>query len=105
MDIKYATRSKFLDSCEAAIRRHRARLDAGDVVEVHLVEEKPRYAGRVLVTIRPGDRAAFGTDWNRADPSRFPARIKAAANGLLNCCCQGRFEVSHLDGLLTIRSM
>ena len=102
MDIAYATRSQFLDACEAAIRGHRAELDTGGVVHVDLKEGG--YDGQVVVTIRPSDRAAFGTDWESTDPTRFPARIKAAATALLNCGCEGQFEVSHSDGSLTIRS-
>jgi hypothetical protein len=101
VDIAYSTRSQFLDACESAIRQHRAELDTGGTVSVGLGEGG--YNGRVIVTIRLGDRAAFGTDWERSDPTRFPARIKAAATALLNCGCKGRFEVSHADGSLAIR--
>lgn len=103
MDIAYATRSQFLDPCEAAIRGHRTELDAGGVVHVDLQEGG--YDGRVIVTIHPNDRTAFGTDWESTDPTRFPARIKAAATALLNCRCEGRFEVSHSDGSLRIRAV
>lgn len=101
--MRYPTRSKFLDSCETAIREHRAELNAGAPVHVDLREGG--YEGRVVVTIRPTDRDVFATDWDRGDPTRFPARIKAAAAALFNCHCQGRFEVSHADGSLTIRAL
>lgn len=39
------------------------------------------------------------------DATRFPARIKAAATALLNCGYEGRFDISHSDGLLTIRAV
>ena len=103
MDITYATRSQFLATCKAAIREHRAELAAGSVVHVDLQEGG--YDGRVLVTIRLNDRTAFGTDWESTDPTRFPARIKAAATALLHSGCEGRFEVSHSDGSLTIRTV
>jgi hypothetical protein len=103
VDIAYATRSQFLNACEAAICGHRAELDAGRVVDVDLGEGG--YNGRIVVTIRPNDRSFFGTDWESADPTRFPARIKAAATALLNCGCLGRYEVSHSDGSVTIRSV
>jgi hypothetical protein len=103
MDIAYATRSQFVDTCEAAIHGHRAELEAGGVVHVDLTEGG--YDGRVVVTIHPNDRASFGTDWESTDPTRFPARIKAAATALLNCGCEGRFEISHSDGSLAIRSV
>ena len=102
MDIPYATRSQFLDVCEIAIRRHRAELDAGGVVHVDL--KKGGYDGLIIVTIHLKNRT-FGTDWKNKDPTRFPARIKAAATALLNCGCKGRFEVAHSDGSLAIRAV
>jgi hypothetical protein len=104
LDIRYVTRrSQFLGPCEAAIRRHRAELDAGGIVSVNL--PPGGYDGRVIVTIRPNDCSDFGTDWEHPDPTRFPARIKAAATALRNCGCEGRYEVSHSDGSLTIRAV
>lgn len=103
MHIAYSTRSQFLDSCESAIRVHRADLDGGSTVYIDLGEGG--YDGRVAVTIRQIDRASFGTDWTSSDPTRFPARIKAAATALLNCGCEGTFEVSHADGSLAVRAV
>ncbi len=103
MDIAYSTRSQFLDACEAAFRGQRAHLDAGGTVHIDLGDGG--YDGRVAVTIRQSDRASFGTDWANSDPSRFPARIKAAATALLNCGCEGTFEVSHADGSLAVRAV
>lgn len=101
MDITFPIRSRFLDACEDTIRRGLAELEAGGTVRVDL--DKGGYAGRVLVTIRPDDTASFGTNWKGADPTRFPARIKAAAMALLKCGCVGPFEVTHADGVLEIR--
>lgn len=103
MDIEYATRSRFLDACESAIRSNRADLDGGGTVDIDLGEGG--YDGRVAVTIRQGDRVSFGTDWTSTDPTRFPARIKAAATALLNCGCEGTFEVAHADGSLAVRAV
>jgi hypothetical protein len=103
VDIAYLTRSQFLEACEAAIRGHRAELEAGGTIHVDLGEGG--YDGRVVVTIRPNDRSSFGTDWTSSDPTRFPVRIKAAATALLNCGCEGGFEVSHMDGSLAIRGV
>jgi hypothetical protein len=102
-DIAYATRSQFLEACEAAIRAHRTNLESDGVVYVDL--GKGGYNGRVVVTIRHNDRMAFGTDWSSSDPSRFPVRIKAAATALMHCGCEGMFEVSHDDGSLCIRAV
>jgi hypothetical protein len=103
VDIAYARRSQFLDACEATVQEHRAELDAGRVVRVDL--RRGGYGGQVIVTIRPNARKVFSTDWEHADPTRFPARIKAAATALLNCGCEGRFEIFHSNGSLTIRTM
>jgi hypothetical protein len=103
MEIAYSTRSRFLDGCEAAIRGHRAELDGSRTVYVELGEGG--YEGRVVVTIRQNDRASFETDWTSSDPTRFPVRIKAAATALLNCGCEGTFEVSHEGGSLAIRAV
>ena len=102
MKISYASRSKFLPAFESAIQEHYARLRGG-VVRVDLPEGG--YDGRVIITIRLTDRMFFNTDWERADSTRFPARIKAAATALRNCRCEGRFEIAHSDGSLTIRGV
>jgi hypothetical protein len=102
MDISFATRSRFLDDCEDAIQRDRSQLQSGGTVRVDL--DEGGYDGQVLVTIRPNDRAFLGTNWEGADATRFPARIKAAATALLNSGCVGRFEITHTNGALEIRS-
>jgi hypothetical protein len=103
MDIPFVGRSRFLHACEAAIREQRAELDARHAVQVNFQDEGG-YDGRVIVTIHPADRRVFATDWDRADPTRFPARIRAAATALLNCGCEGRFELSHRNSSLTIQA-
>ena len=102
MDIAYPTQSKFLEACEAAIHEQQAKLQAGGVVRIDL--DQGGFGDCVIVTIHVADRSVFGTDWTGADPTWFPARIRAAAAALLNCHCEGRFEVSHSDGFLTIRA-
>ena len=103
MDIAYPTRFQFIDACEFAIRQHRAELQAGGLVHVGLPEGG--YDGRVAVVIDPADRVVFGADWKRADPTRFPSRVRAAAVALLKCRCEGRYEVSHSAGSLTIQAV
>jgi hypothetical protein len=104
MDILYNVQdSKFADPCVTAIHANRARLDAGETIEVNFLEDKPGYSKRIEVTIRANDTTTFRTDWESADPSRFPARIKAAATALRDCGCCGRYVIEHRDGLLTIR--
>ena len=61
------------------------------------------YDGRVTVNIRPRNLDTFATNWTNNDPSRFPARIKAAATALKDSGNVGRFEITHTDGMLEIR--
>lgn len=103
MEIAFATRSKFLKVCENVISKNLVELDSGGVVHVGL--EEGGYNGRVIVEILPNDRSFFETDWESKDPTRFPARIKAAATALKNSGCEGRYEISHLDGSLSIKSV
>jgi len=101
VEIPYPTRSRFLGTCENAIRAQRAELESGGTVHAGLSEGG--YDGQVVVTIDPDERTAFQADWNAADPTRFPARIRAAAAALRDSRLGGRFEVSHSGGSLTIR--
>src|SRR4051812_1538767 len=86
MEIPFATRSKFLEPCEASIRANRAQLGAGE--EIAILLDDGGYPGQVIVTIRLTDRTSFETDWTGSDPTRFPMRIRSAATALLNCGCE-----------------
>jgi len=103
VDIGYPTRSRFLAVCEAVIRDHHAELKAGGTIRVGLPEGG--YDAKIIVTISPANRQDFGTDWEGLDSTRFPARIRAAAAALRNCHFEGRFEVAHSGGSLTIRAV
>jgi hypothetical protein len=102
MDIPYVDRSGFLEPCERAIRQRRDAIDAGQPVRVELDAERPGYPGRVIVEVRAGDGSGFGSDFESADPTRFPARIRAAATALYNCGCTGKFLITHDEGVLEI---
>jgi hypothetical protein len=103
MDIAYSTRSQFLSACETAIREQRAGLDVGRIVRVDL--GGGGYNGSINATICPNEQGFFGADCELKDPTRFPARIRAAATALKNCECHGQFEILHLDGSITIRKI
>lgn len=49
------------------------------------------------------DSKEFFTDWENQDPTRFPARIKAAATALKDCDLLGEFEISYKDGMIIIQ--
>jgi hypothetical protein len=101
LDIPFVTRSRFLEDCEKAIRDDRDRLEDGEPLGVAF--DEGGYAGRVAVIIRDGDSGYFGSDWEGSDPTRFPARIRAAATALFNCGCRGSYEILHENGALAIR--
>ena len=100
MNFPYSKRSSFLAACEEAITRSRDDLESGFPVQVYL--GSGGYNGHVLVTISADDNMMFATNWVGSDPTRFPARIKAAATALHNCSCFGRFEITHSDGTIQI---
>lgn len=103
MDIMFATpRSGFLKICEDVIYSGRKELEVGGSVRVNF-KKRGGYPGRVLVTIRPNDKVSFKTNWEGNDPTRFPARIKAAATALLNCGFLGCYEITHRDGSMEIQ--
>jgi hypothetical protein len=101
MEIAFATRSSFLSEFEAAINDQRVRLKGGESIEIRLASGG--YPGTVIASIA-GDATYFHTDWENSDPSRFPARIKAAATALHNCGLRGDFKIVHDDGLLEIET-
>src|SRR5690349_6119162 len=101
MKIRYSVRSSFLLPCKGAIRNGGQRLQNGGSVSVNL--PSGGYDGHVYVNIRPRDPATFETNWANSDPTRFPARIKAAATALKDSGYIGRFEITHTDGILGIR--
>jgi hypothetical protein len=102
VNIAYVNRSDFLESCEQAIRHERATLTGGQSIRIELDAEKSGYPGRVVIEIRPEDGSTFSSDFEASDPTRFPARIRAAATALFNCGFSGRFLITHRDRLLEI---
>jgi hypothetical protein len=72
----------------------------GDTISVQL--SKQGYNRNVQITVSPTDPKYFYSDWKGADPTRFSARLRAAALALYNQGCFDTFRVIHQDGLLTI---
>jgi len=101
MYVNYAPRSKFLVPCETAIRGSLGDLASKRTICIRLQEPRSGYAGCVQVTVSRNDPTRFATDWT-SDPSRFPARIKAAATALQRCRCFGVYRISHNDGTIEI---
>jgi hypothetical protein len=103
MEIPYASRSRFLGKCEETIRENLDDLQAG--VPLRIQFESGGYNDRIKVMIEAANHNEFQTDWEKNDPTRFPARIKAAATALQNCSCAGKYEISHDDGIVIIRQI
>ncbi|MCL4748495.1 MAG: hypothetical protein KJZ83_24250, partial [Burkholderiaceae bacterium] len=74
----------------------------GVPIRIDMDTEKPGYSGRVVVEIRAGDGSGFGSDFEASDPTRFPARIRAAATALFTCGCPGQFLITHRNRVLEI---
>jgi len=101
MRLSYNKRSSFLEDIEDEIIRNRDALFIGTPL---FVEMSPQgYNGRIQVKIEQGNHSTFWTDWQGSDPTRFPARIKAAASALCRLGCFGEFLISHESGTLTIQ--
>ena len=103
MILAYPSRSKFLAPCENAICANGKALLIGQVLSVHI--SKKGYDRDVQITISPNDSKHFRTNWIASDPTRFSARIRAAALALYNQGCFGTFRINHQTGLLTIQKV
>ncbi len=101
MEIRYPTYSRFLRGCEEAIRRGKMSLLKGDPIKVEFSPQG--YNARIRVRIDQTKSETFWADWESADPTRFPVRIKAAAYALFRLGCYGTFLIKHKTGILTIQ--
>lgn len=89
--------SSFAQRIEQAVRQ------AGDLSRPVRIELKPGgYERDARIWIRADDRHHFLTDWTGKYPSRFSARLRAAATVLRDLGLYGEYRASHQDGLLTL---
>ena len=65
--------------------------------------DKPGYTGDMDVEIREGDTFLAWTASRYDDPTRFPARIKAAATALFAEGLRGSFRISARNDTVEIR--
>jgi hypothetical protein len=96
--IPYNVRSSsFAPRIEQAVRQ------AGSLSRPVRIELGPGgYEREARIDIRADDRHHFHTDWTGKDPSRFSARLRAAATVLRDLGLTGRYHASHLKGVLTL---
>jgi hypothetical protein len=100
MNIPYATRSRFFEPLHEALTAHGKCPGQGNAVTLTLSEEG--YDGEIIIEISADPFDEFLSNWEGRDPTRFPARIRAAATVLRERRCFGRFLISHRQGLLSI---
>lgn len=102
-NIRYnVSRSKFYLKVREVIEREMP-FDTGKTIECKLQEPKPGYELAVDVIIKPGEQFQSSRGWD--DPTRFPARIKAAATALRDSGNLGPYSISHRGNILRIRQL
>lgn len=75
--------------------------DFGEI-EIDLESEASGYPGEVRVTIHPDLDEGFGSSWTGTNPTRFPARIRAAATAIKDHGYKGDYLIEHEEGILKI---
>ncbi len=103
MNMKYPTRSQFIDALREGVKLGRSRLEEGRSIEIKL---KPLgYQGRWSVIIQPDDSKEFKVVGTMLDPTRFAHRIRVAAWALFQEKVFGRFIIEHdrESGIVTIK--
>lgn len=103
MLIEFVTRSSFIKACEQGIRAETEALRSGQLVCITL--GSGGYDATVRIFIDHMNRDSFDTNWSSSDPTRFPARIRAAATALRNCGITGPMEIAHRNGKLIVQMM
>ena len=94
-------RSKFIPQIKETIKNQRQVLTSGRQIIVEFDEEKTGYPGDFQININQ-DKAVLTVDFSNTDPTRFPARIRAAARALYEEGYEGKFRISHKAGTLKI---
>lgn len=100
MDIRFVSRSKFIGPIREALEAAGGCVALDQPLRVLMSEQG--YPGSVHVTISWERDDEFSSDWEGADRTRFPVRIRAAATVLRDQRCYGPFLITHQDGVLSI---
>ena len=101
-ELRFPEHSSFSQAFDKAIAEHSEQLLSGRVVTINL--PSGGYTRRAIATIEAHNPASFWID-KRCDPTRFSARIRAAAKSLHEQRYFGLFELAHEDGVATIRRL
>lgn len=98
MHLPYSTRSKFFAPIEAALAAVGNRLDEPLTITL----EPLGYSRDAVVEIGAGGERTFWTDWESQHPTRFSARVRAAATVLKRRGLSGHFRIVHENGSMRI---
>lgn len=101
-ELRYPSRSHFLPECARVVMERRDELLAGKVITVRLSPQG--YNRQTVALIERDSPRSFWID-KKSDPTRFSARIRAAAYALFRQGYFGCFEIIHDTGMLTIRAI
>jgi hypothetical protein len=95
------SRSKFIPPISKIIRQRRQDIASGKQISIQL-ESEQGYDGEYECKINSA-KSVITANFEYKDPTRFPARIKAAAIALCIEGFNGTFDISHYSGLVTIK--
>lgn len=93
MRIPYLKRRSKFQYFEGIIRQNKETLLTGGHISIECSNKG--YDGDIICIIDEKNHDSFETDWKSTDPTRFPARIKAAAHALFQLGYFGKFKISH----------
>jgi hypothetical protein len=97
------SRSQFLFPVIQGLRLHRQELLHGQPITIHL-GIGGGYSGEYICKVNARS-LSITVDYNYADTTRFPARIKAACIALCLEGFNGTFRISHEFGNIIIRQL
>ncbi len=100
MEIPYANRSAYLDVCSGALDHGCQDLESGKTI--HIALDAGGYPGAVAIELKADEPYAFWSDWDRLNPQKFPAPVRAVATALRKYGLIGRFTVTHSHGAIEV---
>ena len=104
MQITYnVRRSSFHQPCAQATEADRAKIASGSYIVIQVNAKADGYPGQFNVTIDPHDWRHVEAEPDISEPTRFGARIKAAATVLRDCGFSGDFDIWHEAGTIRLR--
>lgn len=101
MRLSYSSRSRFFAPLEREIPKDYQRLPH----EIEVALGPGGYGYDLQVDVSANDPEGFDTDWEGRDPTRFPARARAAATVLQRRGYLGRFRIFLRNGRMVIQPL